>query len=350
MIGKRDIERRIDPQRLNLIEGFRRKAIEEGRWNEETIRQYHELLMPDFRSELRILVKERLMLQEAKERHLEIDKVAYQKRLDRRRDELRRYGLLGNQGFRDEDVQAFVREQMLVQEFQGTLVTALDLPNKPQVEAYYRANQTQYTRAPMAMLRLIKVNSKRVDGTGKTIIDEDPYGHAEELRKDVVDRGIAFADLAKDRSDDRETRARGGLMVGPEGEPYIDPEQNRFLAPEVRKLRTDSAAGRTSKVFEMDNGWAIVFLEERRPAGPAPLDSALYDKIRDTLVQEVVKRREKEWFLGALKRSLILDGSPTPKPIPVSFFFPEDPTLVDGPAPSAQNGGASGKKPSSKER
>jgi hypothetical protein len=69
-----------------------------------------------------------------------------------------------------------------------------------------------------------------------------------------------------------------------------------------------------------------------------------------TTVQEVVTRKEKDWFLVALKRSLVLDGSPQPKPIPISFFFPDDPTIVDEPGPSEQNTDTSGKRPPSKER
>jgi len=102
----------------------------------------------------------------------------------------------------------------------------------------------------------------------------------------------------------------------------------RLLAPVVRKLDTGSVAERTSEVFRMDDGWALVFLEQRRKAGPAPLDTALYEKIRRAMVEEIIKRKEKEWFVQALKRSLVLDGSPVPKPIPLAFFFPEDPAFV----------------------
>lgn len=322
-IAKRDVEQAIDPMIMARLEDYRRRMVASGNWTAETQRQYHDLLMPDFRRELRNQVRQKLMLQEATETQIEIDKVNYQKRLDKRVQDLRQYGVMGKPGFTLPEVKEFVRRQMLIQEFQGTLVTALDLPNKPQVQKYYNDHLSQYMRPPTVKLRIIKVTSEG-DGNGET-----PYSRASDLRKDVVDYGINFADLAREKSDDPETRARSGLMVGPEGEPYIDPEQNRILAPVVRRLGTGSLAERTSKVFEMDHGWAMVFLEERRPAGPSELDSALFDKIRETLVQEVVKRKEKEWFLTALKRSLVLDGSPTPKPIPVSFFFPDDPTVTD---------------------
>lgn len=328
-IAKRDVEQSIDPMIMARLEDYRRRMIATDNWTPATQKQYHDLLMPDFRRELRNLVRQKLMLQEAKEKSLEVDKVTYQRRLDKRIQDLRQYGVLGKPGFTLPEVKEFVHEQMLVQEFQSTLITALDLPNKPQVEKYYKDHQSQYMRPPTVKLRMIKINSARkTEGSGSS---DSPYSLAEDLRKDVVDYGINFADLAREKSDDVETRVRSGLIHGPEGEPYIDPEQNRILSPIVRKLGVGSVAERTSKVFEMDNGWAIVFLEERRPAGPAPLDSALYDKIRETLVQEVVKRKEKEWFLDALKRSLVLDGSPNPKPIPVTFFFPDDPTVTDDP-------------------
>lgn len=326
-IAKRDVEQNIDPMVMARLEDFRRRMMAADNWNETTQRQYHELLLPDFRRELRNLVRQRLMLQEAKDKDLEIDKINFQKRLDRRLQDLRQYGVLGKPGFTIPEVKDAIREQMLVQEFASSLVTALDLPNKPQVEAYYKEHQAQYMLPPMVKLRIIKVSLTRKDSMGNTIDVESPLQTAEDLRKDVVDYGINFADLAREKSDDEETRARGGLLQGPDGSPFIDPDQNRILAPIVRRLNAGSVAERTSQVFRMDEGWAFVFLEERRPAGPAPLDTDLYEKIRDTLVQEIVKRKEKEWFVSALQKSLVLDGSPNPKPIPLAFFFPEDPTI-----------------------
>jgi parvulin-like peptidyl-prolyl isomerase len=340
-IGKRDVENRIDPLILGRLDDFKRRAIAEDRWNPETRKQYHDLLMPDFRNALRGLVKEKLMLQETKERKLEIDETEYQARLDRFLLQMRTSNAWIKPDF--DGARAFLREQMLIQAFRNTLVTLADLPNKPQIEKYYAEHQAQYTRPAMVKLRILKVNAERKESTEKRARDT-----AQDLWKDVVAFGVNFADLAREKSDDEGTRPRGGLMLGPEGEPFIDPGLNRILAPVVRKLGTGSVAERTSKVFEMDNGWAFVFLEERRPAGPAGLDSALFDKIRETLVQEVVKQKEKDWFLQALKRSLVLDSRS--KPIPLTFFFHDDPTIVDEPGPSAQNTGASDKGHSSKER
>lgn len=341
-IAKRDVEDAIDPMIMARLKDFRQRMVAAGKWDEATQRQYHELLMPEFRRELRKLVRQTLMLQEAKEKELEIDKVEYQKRLDQRIQGLRQYGVLGKPGFTLPEVKEQMREQMLIREFSSSLVTALDLPNKPQVEKYYKDHQAQYMLPPMVKLRIIRINMTRKDSLGRTVEVENPLNIAEDLRKDVVDYGIDFGDLAREKSDDEETRTHGGLMHGPDGDPYIDPEQNRLLAPVVRKLNPGSVAERTSQVFRMDEGWAFVFLEERRPAGPAPLDTALYEKIRDTLVEEVVKRKEKEWLVKALQRSLVLDGSPTPKPIPLAFFFPEDPAFAreatQAPAKKVTNG------------
>lgn len=236
-----------------------------------------------------------------------------------------------------------LRQQMILQAFRNSLVTVLDLPKKPQIERYYAEHRERYVRPATVKLRILKVKGDRKEAGGK-----NAFGIAESLSKDVAEFGVNFEDLAREKSDDEETRQRGGLMLAPEGGPYIDPDTNRILAPVVRKLGTGSLAERTSSPYALSDGWAIVFLEERRPAGPAPLDSALYDKVRETLVQEVVKRKEREWLLSALKRSLILDG--LLKPIPLSFFFPDDPSIVDGPGRSEQNTGTSAKAPPSKER
>jgi len=327
-IAKRDVEREIDPMIMAKLHGFRYQMVKAGKWDQAAQSEYHKALMPDFRRELRKLVRQRLMLQEAKEKEIEIDKVKYQQRLDQRIQSLRQHGILGKPGFTLPEIKKQMREYMRVEEFSRSLVTSLDLPNKPQVEAYYKEHQSQYMLPPMIKLRIIKINMVREKKPGQIGSRKSPLKIAEDLRKDVVDYGINFADLAREKSDDEETRPHGGLILGPDGKHFIDPKQNSLLWPQVRRLDTGSLAERTSDVFQLGQSWAILFLEERRPAGPAPLDTALFEKIQGVLTKEVFKSKEKEWFGEALQRSLILDGSPVPKPIPLAFFFPEDPAFA----------------------
>lgn len=295
-IGRRDVEARIGAEIMGRLEALKRQAIDEAE---------------------------------------------YQARFERLLVQIRVGPAWVKPDF--EGLRTWLREQLLLQAFRNSLVTVLDLPKKPQIEKYYADHQERYVRPAAVKLRILTVKGDRKEPGGRNAIQI-----AQDLREDAAKFGANFEDLAREKSDDEETRPRGGLMLSPEGGPYIDPEANRILAPVVRRLRTGSAAERTSDVLALGNGWAIVFLEERRPAGPAELDSALYGRIREVLVQEVVKRKESEWFLEALKRSLILDGSS--KPIPLAFFFPDDPTVVDGTRPSEQNTGTSARTTPSKER
>jgi hypothetical protein len=338
-ISKRDVESRIDPLIVAKLNAFRDRMMAQNRWDDKAQEQYNELYLPDFRKELRQLVKEKLMLQEAKEQALELDKVEYKKRCDERTQQLKDAGLLGRKGYHLHEIQEHMSEQMLLEGFAGQLVTALDLPTRPEVEAYYKEHPAEFQRAAGVKLRVVRVDRAKTDSLGRTVPVEGALDEAENLRKDVVEYGRNFTDLARERSDDLQARARGGLLLGRDGDAYVPVDENRALAPVLRQLKV----GQVSEVFAWDDrSWAFVLLEERRPAGSRPLDAELYQKIYDQLLHATIKKREDEWFRKALQRSLVLDGKPNPQPIPPRFFFPDDPTLATEDKPQA--GSAAGKQ------
>lgn len=331
-ISKRDVEDRIEPTIMAKLEAFRDRLKAEKRWNQKTEQQFDELYVPEFRRQLRQVVKEKLMLQEAKERNLEADKTEFKKRLDQKLQELRTRGLIGKNGYSQPEVSARVKEQMLLEEFQNVLVGPLDMPNRPDVEKYYAAHQDEFQRPTAVKLRMIRVDRYKTDAAGVRRSVENASAVAENLRREVAEMGHSFVDLAKEQTDDLEARPRGGLMVSPDGDEYQDVEGHRTLAAVVRRLKP----GQISDVFTLnEQSWAFVLLEDRRPAGPQPLSSRLFQKILGQLVQDVAKRKEEEWFRKALKNSLILDGSPAPRKIPLRLFFPEDPTLAEESSGSA---------------
>jgi hypothetical protein len=99
----------------------------------------------------------------------------------------------------------------------------------------------------------------------------------------------------------------------------------------VRKLKPGLPAESVSPVFEADkDSWGFVMLEDRRAAGPQPLDQTLYQKINQQLIKDVIARKELEWFRKALQKSLILDGQASPRPIPLRFFLPDEPDATAG--------------------
>jgi parvulin-like peptidyl-prolyl isomerase len=334
-ISKREVEDRIDPLIMAKLMAFRQSLIEQGKWDEKTQAQWNDIYLPDFRRQLRLLVREKLMLQEAREHKIQIDKVELARRNEALIQQLKTQDKLGRKGFSLHEIRRGLEEQMLLEEFQSEIVTALDLPNRTQVEAHYRQHLSEYQRPAGVKLRMIRVDKVTTNALGHKAEVENPSRTAEALREEVVAYGRNFADLAREKSHDPEARARGGLVLGPDGDEYIDAEQSRLAsAPEVRELKQP---GDVSRVFELPDksGWAFVLLEDRRAASPRPLDRTLYDKIYNQLLHEIIKQREDEWFRDALKRSLVLDGRPRPQPIPLRFFLPDDKTLAEEPRPKA---------------
>ena len=96
---------------------------------------------------------------------------------------------------------------------------------------------------------------------------------------------------------------------------------NRVLKTVLHGLKI----GEVSKVFEFGDSWAIVKLEDKREAGPAPLDK-VYDKIYRALTEKITRQKEEDWFKKALKENLILDANQ--QAIPLSFFYPNDPEIL----------------------
>jgi parvulin-like peptidyl-prolyl isomerase len=323
-VSKRQVEERMGMIALKL-EDYRRQLEQAGQWNDENRKKWDDLYIPPFRDALRVTIKERLMLQHAKESKTPIDEIQFNKQVRETVDQLKKDGMIGAKGFGLGEIQKRIREQMLMRTFRSmNVVNFLDNPNRPEVKRYYEENIARYQRKAGAKVRLIRVDRFVVNKlTGKNAVRENAYEEAERLREDVVTYKADFAEVAKRHSDDEESRTRGGLLMLDAKDPYIDPESyNAQLAKALRGLKK----GEVSRVFELgQTSWAFAFIEDTREAGPAPLEGELYEEIFRTLQQEKTRKKEDEWMRKAISRSLIVHvvhGNRTP--LPVEFFFPED--------------------------
>jgi foldase protein PrsA len=333
-VSKRQVEERMGMIALKLDE-YRRQLEANGQWNEENRKKWDDLYIPPFRDALRVTIKERLMLQHAKEAKTPIDEVAFNKQVRETADQLRKEGVMNSKGFSLGEVQKRIREQTLMRTFRSMqIVNFLDNPNRPEVKRYYEENIQRYQRKAGSKVRLIRVDRFVVNKlTGKNGVRENAYEEAERLREDIVTYKADFAEVAKRHSDDEESKSRGGLLMLDPKDPYIDPESyNAQLAKALRGVKK----GDVSKVFELgQTSWAFAYIEDTRDAGPAPLEGELYDEIFRTLQQLKTKKKEDEWMRKALSRSLVVHvvhGNPTQ--LPMEFFFPED-REVQAPDPKA---------------
>ena len=237
-------------------------------------------------------------------------------------DYLRERHLTGTKGYTVAEVEKSVREDMLIQAFRMNQFA--DLPTRPEVQKYYQDNIVRFFRPAGVMVRLLRIDGVKTDPlTGQRVVRKDARGRAEKLREDLQNFGGNFAEMAKANSDDEETKARGGLILVDKNDPYFNPEgYSTQLAEVLRGMEP----GQISPIFEMGtSSYAVVKLEGRREAGPAPLEGELYEEIYRALSNQKARKREDAWFRKALSKSLVvLVVNAVPRALPVEFFFEDD--------------------------
>ncbi|MCZ7644993.1 MAG: peptidylprolyl isomerase [Planctomycetota bacterium] len=352
VISKRDIEDRMGPIFWKLSE-YRYQYQERGMWTEERQKEWDEEYFKHFREQLRKAIREKLILQEARlqaqDEKLQVDRAQFVKRRDMWIEGLKKDGIFGQPGYTLNELEAQLKEQMLIEQFRNSLVTMLDLPSRPQVEKYYHDNLAQYQRKAAVKIRRLKIARIVESSLGVKTVRNEAHKLAEDLRQRLAAYNEDFRELVLDFSDDdEETKKRGGLMMGADGDEFIDPESNPLLQDALRGMDTKFPSN-ISRVLDMEGCWVLLQLVERRAAGAMPLDGKLYQKIYDSLAERLRQDAEDDWFRKVVRRSLILriqDGKETN--IPLAFFFPDEdlpdePSVEPGKKTEAPAGGSAKK-------
>jgi parvulin-like peptidyl-prolyl isomerase len=337
-ISKRDVEARMGEVGGLLLER-RRQWEASGQWNADTERRWNEEYIPEFRAALRQVVRDRLMLQQARIEKLAVDQKELDKKVRRARERLQQENPLQAHIFSTAEIQHVIRDDMLLDTFRYRFCDALEQPSRPEVEKYYKENLGKFQRPAGVMVRLIRIDrfvTNNLTSPPTKQLRENAYETAEELRKDVELYGGNFQELATKHSDDAESRARGGLIAMPNSaDKYLDP---KTYSPQLADALRGLEPNQVSKVFEFGQSWAIAQVVARREAGPAPLAGEMYEKIFNQLLNLKSRVKEDEWFRKTLAKALIetvTEG--VSKPLPLEFFFPDDkPQPKDGGAAQAK--------------
>jgi hypothetical protein len=335
-ISKGQVEERM-PEIMDKLLAWRRALEAAGEWNAEAQKKYDDLYIPPFRDALRRVVRDRMLLQHAKaDPNFRLEERIVEKRLNETMARLKSQGLVGAQGFSRGEVEKRVREQVTIDTYRwSTFSSFVDDPRKPDVEKYYRENTARFQRPAGVKVRIVRLDMRVPNKvTGKTE-PQDARAVAQRLRDDVVLYGANFIEVARNSSNDEESRARGGLILLNPTDPYLNPEAyNQELARAIRGLQP----GKVSEVFALGaSSFAFVLVEDRREAGPIPLEGELFEQIYNTLREQKTRKQEDEWFRKALAKSLVLhvvEG--VAKPLPVEFFFEKDEAPTEGPAEKAE--------------
>jgi len=148
-----------------------------------------------------------------------------------------------------------------------------------EVLRYYTTHQKQFRHGPRARARMMLFQSR---------------ANAEAVMT-ALRAGGDFAGLAKALSEDPATAGEGGDMGWFEAEDYAAP---------ISKMAFSLKPGQVSPIFRGPDGWYIIKLEAKQPAGIEPLEKVA-GRIRARLVQERVLTERSAWLKQRRKQARI---------------------------------------------
>jgi peptidyl-prolyl cis-trans isomerase D len=176
------------------------------------------------------------------------------------------------------------------------------------LKAQYEQNQFMYSTPERVVARQIRLAvPENATDAQKAAVRE----RLEAIRKEAVEGGKDFAELARARSEDAATKARGGDL----GE--VD---RGALAPAVADAAFGLQAGEVTPVLETPQGLVLVKVEQKKPAVSRSFEQVADELARERWTSEqakVLARQAAEQALAqAQKGKALKDAFPAPKDAP----------------------------------
>jgi parvulin-like peptidyl-prolyl isomerase len=317
-LSRREVERFLDSE---LVRGLRRESLQHaGRWTEGEWRGFEKRCSDVWDQAQRFALRNLLLLQAA--RRIKLDEREFKKQLEERQrfwlESMREQAQKTGQkvSMSEQDIRRKVEEQFRLEIFDSHLAGT---PSAAEIEEYYRGHPAEFQRPAAVKLRLIRLD---LDNPALREKGADGFELAQRVQKEARE-GRDFEALAREHSHDAETRARGGLLLGPGEDPFLDPTLYPLYEPRIKSLNP----GGISEVFPIPNlrAYGILQLVERREAGLRPLDETLRQAIgvfirnraRDAKRESLLR---EEWENSRIEQ-------PDGKPVPAELLFPTAPAL-----------------------
>jgi parvulin-like peptidyl-prolyl isomerase len=249
------------------------KPITRGEFHEELVRRYGPL-------QLRDLVDQTIVEQLARKQGIRLDPARVQAKMEQA---VAQAG--GKQRFQENLAKELKTEEMLRASFAREalaeqVVSAQAQPSEQAIKQYYQSHQDEFKHGEMIRGRLILLESRQ---------------NAEEVRKVLQEPTSDFAGLAKALSIDPGTKEKDGDMGWIERGDY-----NSKLTDAAFKL----SPGQVTDVIEYPDGFALVKVEGKQPAGVRPLQEA-HDTIRSILAREKESQALAAWAPEQRKQARI---------------------------------------------
>lgn len=203
---------------------------------------------------LRQLIDERLLLQVAKEKNVLPREEAVSKALqDRIKEQPDLLPTLGKIGISELDLKHQIRVELAEFNLATLSITVTD----QEVEKHYADNPSLFTVPRRYKLRLIAV----------------PEGDKAAVDADIA-AGKPFAEIAKSRSKDPSSERGGDMPLLPESQ----------FSELVRLALSKVKVGGTSDWIRGETGWFRFYVEDIKAAEKRPLDVALKEQVRRSMM------------------------------------------------------------------
>jgi parvulin-like peptidyl-prolyl isomerase len=211
----------------------------------------------------------------------------------------------------DSEIQARIN-QFIVTRFQEDQLAAAESgpPTDAELQAYYQANQIQFSVPPAVRVALIQLKlSAKATAEKRDALQT----RAEELWNEArAGDAVAFGRLARQHSEDQATRYQGGEI----GWNTRDQLTERFGAALSAAVFALVESGQPTTLLEAPDGFCIARLLEQRSQQIRP-----FAAVREAIAYEVSQRKELErqakWF-SQLQQNVRVKSHPDRLPAPVS--------------------------------
>jgi foldase protein PrsA len=219
------------------------------------------------------MIDEKLISQAAAAQHLTADPAQVKMKMD---SALSQAG--GDAGLqRSLAAQGLTQAQFQDRVALGVLLDTLTLQSltltDAQIAQYYESDLPRFSYGPQVHARLILCSTQ---------------ANAQALRE-ALQAGGDFAGLAQAFSEDPATKSKGGDMGWFEAKDY---------APQISKVAFALAPGELSPVFHGPDGYYLLQVEDKRPAGRRPL-AEVREEIASSLRYELLPQARQRWIQTA---------------------------------------------------
>jgi len=243
---------------------------------EITMEDLKERLLQDYgKKELQQLITEKLVEKKAQEEKVKVGEEEIEKEIE---EFIKRLGgkknfqyFLYSQGINEEIFKRRIEFQILLKKLLKKRIQV----KEEEMKDFFKRNREKFQHPELVKVRRVVVRTEE---------------EAKEILKELQE-GKDFSEVAFHKSIDPETRSQGGDMG------YVPVER---LWPELEEMVITMKKGEISPVIPTRFGFAIIKLEDRKPAEKRTY-SEVREEIREKLLEEKVAK-EKNKFINELWR------------------------------------------------